>query len=91
MTVATEFSEGPDLALASQGRRLAAFVLDIVLFAFTLGIGWLIWLIVVGQRGQNPAKQLLGMRVVRVDGSRAELGWMLLREIVAKWALQIPA
>lgn len=86
MTVATEFSEGPDLALASQGRRLAAFVLDIVLFAVTLGIGWLIWLIVVGQRGQNPAKQLLGMRVVRVDGSRAELGWMLLREIVAKWA-----
>lgn len=87
MTVAAEFSEGPDLALASQGRRLAAYVLDIVLFAFTLGIGWLIWLIVVGQRGQNPAKQLLGMHVVRADGSRAGLGWMLLREIVAKWAV----
>lgn len=86
MTVATEFSEGPDLGLASQGRRLAAYVLDIVLFAVTLGIGWLIWLIVVGQRGQNPAKQLLGMHVVRADGSRAGLGTMLLREVVAKWA-----
>lgn len=86
MTVAAEFSEGPELELASQGRRLAAYVLDIVLFAVTLGIGWLIWLLVVGQRGQNPGKQLLGMHVVREDGSRAGLGWMLLREIVIKWA-----
>ena len=86
MTVAAEFSERPELELASQGRRLAAYVLDIVLFALTLGIGWLIWLLIVGQRGQNPAKQLLGMHVVREDGSRAGLGWMLLREIVIKWA-----
>ena len=63
------------------------YVLDIVLFAFTLGIGWLIWLLVVGGRGQNPAKQLLGVHVVRADGSRAGLGLMLLREIVAKWAV----
>ena len=86
MTVAAEFSEGPELELASQGRRLAAYVLDVVLFGLTLGIGWLIWLLIVGQRGQNPAKQLLGMHVVREDGSRAGLGWMLLREIVIKWA-----
>ncbi len=78
--------EGPDLNLAGQGRRLAEYVLDAVLFAFTLGIGWLIWLLVVGGRGQSPAKQLLGIHVVRADGSRAGLGLMLLREIVAKWA-----
>ena len=81
--------QAPDMALAGQGRRLGAFVLDIVLFGVTLGIGWLIWLLVVGQRGQNPAKQLLGMHVVRADGNRAGLGWMLLREIVVKWALFI--
>ena len=78
---------GPELELAGQGRRLAAYVLDIVLFTITLGIGWLIWLLVVGGRGQNPAKQLLGIHVVRGDGNRAGLGWMLLREIVLKWAL----
>ena len=89
MTEAVYGSErqGPDLALAGQGRRLAAYVLDIVLFAITLGIGWLIWLLVVGGRGQNPAKQLLGMHVALADGSRAGLGVMLLREIVAKWAV----
>lgn len=89
MTEAVYESErrGADLALAGQGRRLGAFVLDIVLFAITLGIGWLIWLLVVGQRGQSPAKQLLGMHVALADGSRAGLGVMLLREIVAKWAV----
>ena len=77
---------GPELELAGQGRRLAAYVLDAILFVLTLGIGWLIWLLVVGGRGQTPAKQILGMHVVREDGNRAGLGWMLLREIVLKWA-----
>ena len=87
MTEAVYGSErrGADLALAGQGRRLGAFVLDIVLFAITLGIGWLIWLLVVGQRGQSPAKQLLGMHVVEADGSRARRGLMVLREVMAKW------
>ena len=89
MTEAVYGSErqGPDLELASQGRRLGAYVLDLVLSIVTLGIGWLIWLLVVGRRGQNPAKQILGVHVVRADGSRAGLGLMLLREIVAKWAV----
>ena len=30
----------PEPPLASQGRRLAGAVLDIALFALTLGIGW---------------------------------------------------
>ncbi|MCY4390977.1 MAG: RDD family protein [Chloroflexi bacterium] len=88
MTVAAPEAEsaGPALELASQGRRLAEYVLELVLFTFTLGIGWLIWLLVVGGRGQSPAKRLLGIHVVRADGSRAGLGLMLLREIVVKWA-----
>ena len=75
---------GPGIELASQGRRLGGYVLDLVLFVVTLGIGWLIWLLVVGRRGQSPGKQLLNLRVVREDGSAAGLGWMLLREIVLK-------
>ena len=74
----------PGLELAGQGRRLAGFVLDLVILFVTLAIGWLIWLLVVGRRGQSPGKQLLNLRVVREDGSAVGLGWMLLREVVLK-------
>ncbi len=71
--------------LATQGRRFAGFVLDVLLFAFTLGIGWLIWFLVIAGQGQTPAKQILKLRVVREDGQPASYGWMLLREIGVKW------
>ena len=71
--------------LATQGRRFAGFVLDALLFAFTLGIGWLIWFLVIAGQGQTPAKQILKLRVARVDGQPASWGWMLLREIGVKW------
>ena len=75
---------GPGIELAGQGRRLGGYVLDIVLFVVTLGIGWIIWYLVVGQRGQSPAKQILGIRVVREDGNAAGLGWMLIRDLVVR-------
>lgn len=71
--------------LATQGRRLAGFILDALLFVFTLGLGWLIWFLVIAGRGQTPAKQIIRLRVVREDGQTASYGWMLLREIGAKW------
>ena len=72
----------PGPQLASQGRRFAGFVLDWILIAFTLGIGWTIWYLVVARHGRSPAKQLLGVRVIRDDGSLAGLGRMLLRDLV---------
>ncbi len=72
------------ITLASQGRRLGGFALDTVLSIVTLGIGWIIWYLIVARRGQSPAKQLLGMRVIREDGSAAGLGWMLLRDLVVR-------
>ena len=79
-----EATTEPELELASQGRRLAGFILDIPLFAITFGIGWLIWYLIRAQQGQSPAKQLLGIRVVREDGTAAGLGWMLLRDLVIR-------
>lgn len=72
-------------ALATQGRRFAGFILDALLFVFTIAIGWLIWFLVIAGRGQTPAKQILRLRVVGEDGRTASYGWMLLREIAVKW------
>ncbi len=70
-----------DAELASQGRRLAGAVLDGFLFVLTLGIGWVIWYLIVARGGQSPAKQLLRTRVIRDDGQSADLGWMLIRDL----------
>ena len=73
-----------DVELASQIRRLAGFVLDCFLFVLTLGFGWVIWYLIVARTGQSPAKRLLGTCVIRDDGATADLGWMLIRDLVVR-------
>ena len=72
------------VALASRKRRFAGFIIDQLILNFTVGVGWLIWFLIIAGRGQTPGKQLLSLRVVREDGQPASYGWMLLREIAAK-------
>ena len=72
------------LQTASQGRRLGGWVLDGVVTIVTLGVGWVIWFLIVAQRGQTPGKQMLGMYIMREDGSRAGGWYTILREIVVK-------
>lgn len=72
-------------ALASSGRRIGAFFLAIPLSIITLGIGYLIWGLIVWGNGQTPALQVLGMRCWRPeDGRVAGFWWMALREIVGR-------
>ena len=73
------------IRLSSPARRIAEPVVELLFLVVTLYVGWLIWELVVFARGQTPAKQLLGMRVVSLETSRAA-GWgtMLLRELVGK-------
>ena len=71
--------------LSSPGKRLGAHLLEILLVIVTLGIGWAVWSLVVWGRGQTPAKQLLGMRVVALETGRpAKWGKMFLRDFIAK-------
>lgn len=71
--------------LASVGRRIGAFFLAIPLSIVTLGIGYLIWGVIVWGRGQTPALQVLGMRCWRPETGRvANWGWMALREIIGR-------
>lgn len=71
--------------LSSPGRRLGAHLLEFVLAVITLGLGYLLWMLIVFNRGQTPGKQMLGMRTVKLrTGRRASWGTMFLREFVAK-------
>ncbi len=73
--------------LASISRRIGAYFLAIPLAIGTLGIGYVIWGLIVWGRGQTPAQQVLGMRCWRPETQRvATWSWMALREIVGSIA-----
>jgi uncharacterized RDD family membrane protein YckC len=73
------------IGLASSGRRIGAWFLAIPLAIVTLGIGYVVWGLIVWGRGQTPALQVLGMRVWRPESQRrASWGWMALREVVGR-------
>lgn len=75
------------VALAGIGRRIGAFFLAIPLAIVTLGIGYVIWGLVVWPRGQTPTYQVLGMRCWRPqDGRTATFWWMGLREVIGRLA-----
>jgi uncharacterized RDD family membrane protein YckC len=72
-------------ALASLWKRLAAVLLDVVLYFVTLAIGWFIWNLFTWSDGQSPGKKLLKLRVVATTTGRpATWGHMILREWVVK-------
>jgi len=71
------------IVVSSGARRFGGHLLSALLAIVTLGIGYLIWALVLYGRGQTPAKQLLGMRVVKLQtGQRASWGTMFLRDWV---------
>jgi len=79
----------PDgVVLTRMGKRFLALVLDIVLFILTLVIGYVIWSLIIWDRGQSPGKHLTGIRVARVeDGGTADWGLMFKREFLLKFLL----
>lgn len=74
----------PDgVVLASHGRRVGAYFLAIPLSIITLGIGYVIWGLVVWGKGTSPALQVLGMKVYRPEQRQvATFGTMALRNII---------
>jgi len=74
--IPTVASVDTDMEVAGSLLRIAAYFLEALLAVLTLGIGYLIWLVIVMAQGQTPAKQMLGLRVVRLDGSTASWGLM---------------
>jgi uncharacterized RDD family membrane protein YckC len=75
------------VVLAPVGRRIGAYFLGGLLSIVTLGIGYIIWGLIVWGRGQTPAQQVLGMRCwLPQEGRPAGWGTMALREIIGSIA-----
>jgi uncharacterized RDD family membrane protein YckC len=73
----------PGTELASAGKRIGTYLLEIVLAVVTLGIGYLIWTLIVWARGQTPGKQVMKMRIYHLQNQRAaSWGQMFLRQFV---------
>jgi hypothetical protein len=69
--------------LAPIGRRIGSWFLAIPLTIVTLGIGYVIWGLIIWGRGQTPTQQVLGMRTWHPQSGRNAGFWrMALREIV---------
>jgi uncharacterized RDD family membrane protein YckC len=69
--------------LAPVGRRIGAYFLSIPLAIITLGIGYVIWGLIVWGNGQTPAQQVLGMRCWRPEENKVPgFWWMALREVI---------
>jgi len=72
------------VVMASRGERLLAWLVNTLIFIFTLFIGWLIWWFIVAPRGQNPGKAVVGNRVIRTNGEAVRTGGMFIRGLVGQ-------
>jgi hypothetical protein len=76
--------------LAPVGRRIGAWFLSILLAIVTLGIGYVIWGLIVWGRAQTPALQVLGMRCWRPETGRVAPPPRHDRHAAAGWARSGP-
>ena len=73
--------------------HLAAFVLLGTIGIVVVGIlvivmiGYIVWWLIALGRGQTPGKQIVGIRVIKDDGSPSNWGYTFLREFVIKLLL----
>jgi uncharacterized RDD family membrane protein YckC len=77
--------------LASWGIRVGASLLDALFAIFTLFIGYIVNIFLMGREGEKNGmtlgKQLCNIRVVKEDGAPVTAGYAALREIVIRWLL----
>ncbi|MHB8452052.1 MAG: RDD family protein, partial [Mycobacteriales bacterium] len=69
--------------VAGPGKRFGSYLLTIPLYVVTLGLGYLVWLLIAWSKGQNPAQQVLHMKVTKLAERRvATWGDMFVRNFV---------
>jgi uncharacterized RDD family membrane protein YckC len=69
--------------LASRARVAAAFILGLLLFCVTLGIGYIVWGVFTWGQGQTPAQRILNLRCwLTHDGRVAGRDEMGIRQVL---------
>jgi uncharacterized RDD family membrane protein YckC len=67
---------------ADNGQVVAAYILGVLLFIVTLGVGYLAWSVVTWGAGQTPAQRIVGLRCWDpATGRTASRGRMALRQL----------
>jgi hypothetical protein len=77
-------SQPVGVQLASAGRRLGSYLLAFLLFVVTLGIGYIVWALIVWKDGTTPPKQVLKMKVIKVAQNEKAGWWRMFLRFVAK-------
>ena len=85
VVVAVGGSDGE--TLEDDGGVLLIVLIAVVLVSLALLVGYLVWWLLALRGGQTPGKQLVGIRVIRDDGSPSDWVHTFLREFVIKWLL----
>jgi len=67
---------------ATGRREVGANV--VLLLVIILLLGYIVWELILFARGTTPGKKLLGMRVIKDDGTSAGFFTMLIREWIGK-------
>lgn len=70
------------VVMATRLSRIGAAIVNALLVFLTLFIGWIIWWFIVARKGQNPGKAVLGLRVIKADGSAMNTGSMFVRGLL---------
>jgi uncharacterized RDD family membrane protein YckC len=95
---APAYGYGPQLppalqgqVLADYGSRVGAYLLDAVFVVFTIGIGLIVNWFLMGREGekngQTLGKGVVGVRVVKEDGTPVTTGFAVLRDFVVRGLL----
>jgi uncharacterized RDD family membrane protein YckC len=78
----TDFDLPPGVLPAAARQVAVAYLLGVLLFIATLGVGYLAWSVVTWGHGQTPAQRLRGLRCWRPGtGQVADRGHMALRQV----------
>ena len=82
--------ESIEESVLSGANWLVAIMGTVGLVLVILGIillGYIVWWLIALGRGQTPGKQIVGIRVIKDDGSPSNWGYTFLREFVIKLLL----